>query len=544
MGLDVLLIMTLALLTSCFLLGQGPLAGTEPHRALVADQMVHSGDWIVPRLLDQVYLAKPPLHYWILASMEKLTGRADTFIWRLPSAIGGALTAAILYLTTARWYGRLAGLVSGIGCCGLVALWGQNRTAEIDALNTTACIAGACLLLDMGFGPRRGRAWIFIGAALAMVAAMLLKGPAGLAPIAGALIGPAIFNRTIKHLKSVAPWACLLTGMLAFGAYSHLALVHIRALNLPPDTSGVAEVATNFLTERMNNLWHNLVMPAELFFYAMPVSLGLLLALHPVLWKKNPPNRSDGADLWTGQDRLLLRAILGTLAVSLAITMLFGLVHPRYSYVWLPLVCPIAGAVAAAWQRGVFQPRFNELVLGCLKITAIVISIGTGVIAFITAKRGGAPVVMLYFSAIASAVVAAGLWISIDRQRFARAGWAMVLLILLLSIPYSIMGVLDRNRRSILPVAQALAAMLPPGERVTTGNLVLNDPALFYYAKLQVESHPDPWNRPREFPSSRWVLLDQFEYPAWSASLGDRLRDVRRIDSFDGAIYLAWYVAR
>jgi len=69
--LDLFLVLGIGLFVNCVYLGSGPLAGTEGHRALVGHQMAMGGNWLLPKLYDQVYLAKPPLDYWILAGLER-----------------------------------------------------------------------------------------------------------------------------------------------------------------------------------------------------------------------------------------------------------------------------------------------------------------------------------------------------------------------------------------------------------------------------------------------------------------------------------------
>jgi hypothetical protein len=115
---DLAIVFVLGLLINGYMLGDGPLAGTEGHRALTAHQMVTSGQWLLPKLYDQYYLRKPALHYWILGGLEILTGRADAWIWRLPSVIAAALLGIFFCWITNRWYGRLAGLVAGLSCAG------------------------------------------------------------------------------------------------------------------------------------------------------------------------------------------------------------------------------------------------------------------------------------------------------------------------------------------------------------------------------------------------------------------------------------------
>ena len=71
---DMLLVLGIGLFVNCWFLGDGPLAGTEGHRALVGHQMAMGENWLLPKLYDQVYLTKPPLDYWILAGFEKGVG--------------------------------------------------------------------------------------------------------------------------------------------------------------------------------------------------------------------------------------------------------------------------------------------------------------------------------------------------------------------------------------------------------------------------------------------------------------------------------------
>jgi len=168
-------------------LGAPPIAGTEPLRALVAHQMVQSGTLLIPSIYGELYLRKPPLQYWIIAAAEKIAGVGNELVWRLPSAIGSAFLAAFLAWWTARWFGDRARLVTGFSCLALVALWSQDRGADIDALDTLASILTACCVLEMGFGPTEKRGIWTTVLGLCVGAMLLLKGPAGLPTTIGAL---------------------------------------------------------------------------------------------------------------------------------------------------------------------------------------------------------------------------------------------------------------------------------------------------------------------------------------------------------------------
>src|SRR2546422_588144 len=63
----------------------------EPRYAQCSRQMLQSGDWVVPRLFDEVRTAKPVFIYWCQAAAMKMLG--DTaFAARLPSALAMPVT--------------------------------------------------------------------------------------------------------------------------------------------------------------------------------------------------------------------------------------------------------------------------------------------------------------------------------------------------------------------------------------------------------------------------------------------------------------------
>ncbi len=505
-------------------LGSGPLAGTEAHCALVGHQMAMGGSWLLPKLYDQIYLAKPPLDYWILASLEKLTGMANEGIWRLPSAIAGTLMAVFLCWIGGRWFGRLGGLTVGISCCGLVTLWGQNHTAEIDALNSLACVVTACLLIDVGFFAQRHPAAIASAAGLAFGAALLIKGPVGLTGISAALIGPAIFNRTARALKQPWPWISLAIGSGMFGLYVVAALREFRILGLPLETSGVNEVWTHLWNEedRITYLIPTLLLPGVLFVYAMPVSFFVPMAFYRPLW--NAPTITSPAisptispALFSDRRRQLLRAVVGTLVVACVISMLCGFSYPRYSYTWLPLICLVTGAVIEAWAQGIYSRKITDwlhvaLVAAGIGFTGIMVVLA---VLCIKEHAGGAA---LLFSSVALGLILNVLiirWTLQNRPSWVAGG--LISLLLLMGPPFGMREAADRWRRSAAQFAPIVRSRVPPGETVTTGHLLLDQPELFYYSRVNVESHPFTMWIPRNIPPAVgccWKL--------WSMSTGKK----------------------
>jgi len=81
-----------------YLVGNGSVSlwdRDEPRYAQTSRQMLQSGDWIVPRLLDEPREKKPVFIYWCQATSMKFLGD-NTFAARFPSAIFVTLTLIVL----------------------------------------------------------------------------------------------------------------------------------------------------------------------------------------------------------------------------------------------------------------------------------------------------------------------------------------------------------------------------------------------------------------------------------------------------------------
>ncbi len=72
--------------------------GEEGKRVIIAENMLKTGDWIVPRVETVPYLRKPPLYNWILAGGFRITGTVSETTARIPSALSAFLSALCLSL--------------------------------------------------------------------------------------------------------------------------------------------------------------------------------------------------------------------------------------------------------------------------------------------------------------------------------------------------------------------------------------------------------------------------------------------------------------
>lgn len=94
--------------------GRRSLDGHEVLVAQTAKEMVASGDWLHPTFTGQPRYEKPPLAYWIVASAYRLSGTANEWTARAPSAAAALLLVVLVVAVGRRWFGPAVGLWAGL----------------------------------------------------------------------------------------------------------------------------------------------------------------------------------------------------------------------------------------------------------------------------------------------------------------------------------------------------------------------------------------------------------------------------------------------
>jgi 4-amino-4-deoxy-L-arabinose transferase-like glycosyltransferase len=156
----------------------------EPRYALVAEEIrsfengLHG--LVLLHLHGEAYTQKPPLYYWLAAAAGAPFGRVNEVAARLPSALAGIATVAIVIALGTALAGRGAGTLAGLVLVTTFDWSWTARTVQLDTL--LACLEAAALFafwrIDAGTGSRRANLAVF-HAALGL--AVLTKGPVGFA---------------------------------------------------------------------------------------------------------------------------------------------------------------------------------------------------------------------------------------------------------------------------------------------------------------------------------------------------------------------------
>ena len=167
---DVLLDLAFLLGVALILIGAGlglrdPWPADEPRFALIAQDMLRSGDWLIPRVGGDLYADKPPLYFWLMAASMAVTSSLRVG-FLLPSLLAGVGTVLLVYDLLRRARGREVALAGAFVLLLTVQFIAMAREAKIDGvLCFVTMLSLYGLLRHLLLGPAPG--WFVAGWAAA-----------------------------------------------------------------------------------------------------------------------------------------------------------------------------------------------------------------------------------------------------------------------------------------------------------------------------------------------------------------------------------------
>jgi len=166
----------LALFAMVSALPMTTLRAEEPRRAIVAIEMLWSGNFVVPQIHGWPYYNKPPLFNWILASFFRVFGSTAEWVVRLPSLLAFFSTAYLTFRLAARYIDRQTGVVAGLFLLtfGDLLYYGTLTSGEIDLFFTLVTFLQVSMIFR-GFETRRYTG-MFVGSWLLAAVGVLTKG--------------------------------------------------------------------------------------------------------------------------------------------------------------------------------------------------------------------------------------------------------------------------------------------------------------------------------------------------------------------------------
>jgi 4-amino-4-deoxy-L-arabinose transferase-like glycosyltransferase len=342
-----------------------PWPADEPRFALIAQDMLRSGDWMIPRVGGDLYGDKPPVYFWLLAASMAVTG-SMRLGFLLPSLLAGVGTVVLVYDLLRRVRGREVALAGGFLLLVTFQFIWQTRQAQIDA---TLCFFSTLslygLLRHLFAGP--SIRWFFAGWAAAGLG-VITKG-VGFLPVL-LLIPFAMLSA--KGWPAAAPhrdarwW---LGPVFLLGA---IAIWFVPMMLVTSAGGDLLDYRNEILFQqtagRYANAWHH----HEPFWYfpikVIPVLWLPLTALLPWLWPRwKAALRADRRDTFV--------AVL--LAWVVIVVLFFSMSSGKRGVYVLPAV-PALVMAAAPWLPEILRlPRSRRLAFVLATILAVALLLGS-----------------------------------------------------------------------------------------------------------------------------------------------------------------------
>jgi len=173
----------------------------EPRYAEIAQEMMWSGDYLVPRFNGELYREKPPLLFWFIALSSAPFGEVTEFSDRIPSLLSAMVTLLLTFALARRMFNLRVAIVAVIVLAFSNRFWWQGQNGQIDML--------LCASMTLSFyGMFRWHEshdvrWLlafYTGIALGLFA----KGPPAL--LFPALAALFFYGRNVRGIASLHPW--------------------------------------------------------------------------------------------------------------------------------------------------------------------------------------------------------------------------------------------------------------------------------------------------------------------------------------------------
>ncbi|WP_447729466.1 ArnT family glycosyltransferase [Pseudoxanthomonas suwonensis] len=253
---DYWLFWTLAVLVLGAGLGlRDPWPADEPRFALVARQMVESGNWLFPHRGTELYSDKPPMLMWLQAAFYTVTGN-----WRvaflLPSLLAALGTLWCVQDLAGRLWTRRVGLYASWALLFAFQFTWQSKKAQIDPLVTFfITLANYGLLRHLLLGPS-WRWWTLGWAAAGLgtitkgvgALALLMVLPAAIASLRG-------WPRVRLHVRDWRFWLGPLAFLAAVGAWLVPVVAVALSQGLPEYREYLDDILFRQTAKRYSQSW-------------------------------------------------------------------------------------------------------------------------------------------------------------------------------------------------------------------------------------------------------------------------------------------------
>src|SRR5262245_46606035 len=260
--------------------GRRPFWSSDEARvALLARDALENGRWLVADLRDRQYLNKPQLTYWSVAVSSIPFGRVTEKSAAIPSVIASIAAVAGVIAIGWRLWGWTTGALAGLILATSPLQFDMSHQVLPDML-LSAWLVWALYF----FVSAAGSGWSLrplVGFYLCLTAALLSKGPAALAGVAGAGVAVALTDgpAALRRMRPVFGAAVVL--VLAGAVW--LVPYHVRSAGAFQGEVITGHYVTWYAVGSVLGRLENLSEPLIVF---LPWTV--LLAAAPFWWRQRP----------------------------------------------------------------------------------------------------------------------------------------------------------------------------------------------------------------------------------------------------------------
>lgn len=348
-------------------LGYLPLdtASDEPRRALVALEMILSGDYLTPTLNGQPYFNKPPLYNWLIALSFRLFGNYSSFALRFPMALSLVLYGLTIYGFVREQLGKRIAFAAALLFVtnGRILIY-DSLLGLIDV--TFSWLTYTAFMLVYRYDQRKKYALLFATTYALTALTFLMKGLPALVFQGLTLLTYFGYTRQFRKLFTPAHLAGIATFLVIVGGYyvayfTRNAIPPEKLISVLFDESAKRTVVKFGIGQ---TLLHLLTFPFEMLYHYAPWmalvlllirrDVGTLLKTQPFIWFNGLIFLANFVVYWSSPQ-----------------------VYARYLFMFLPLLFTIFAYVyyekttATDWQR-----RWVE---GLFGFAVVVVTLGSWV---------------------------------------------------------------------------------------------------------------------------------------------------------------------
>ena len=250
----------------------------EPRRALISEAMLESGDFIVPRYREEVYVAKPPLFNWLVIGVSQVFGEINELSLRFTSLLCLILLIGLMLSLHQQWLGTTGLVFLSLALALSPEFMSKATLGEIDMCFTLLVSASLWLWFSLDQKQARGfNLWLAPGLLIAL-AFLTKREPAFLFYYVG--IGTyLLYRKRLIELFLPAHLICASITLAIVGAWVWF-MVQSVGLEVLLGSTVNEVVNRGIVGSWATTLKHIISYPFEVTLAVFPFSLMLLLFFH------------------------------------------------------------------------------------------------------------------------------------------------------------------------------------------------------------------------------------------------------------------------